>query len=143
MKKILFLLMIALVVSFPLLAQKRITADEANKYIGEKVTVTGKILGGKFYDKSRNQPTVLNMGSISTPAVNIVIPVDDRKNFPYKPEEYFSQKRVSVTGRVSSANGKPEIFIDSVEDIKLVEAQGGGVEIKPLDFESFNRFFNE
>ena len=42
-------------------AQDTIRVEDASKHIGDSVTVYGKIYGGIFLDKSKNQPTFLNM----------------------------------------------------------------------------------
>lgn len=141
MKKIiLFAIMIA--GASPLFAQKRISAEEATKFVGENVTVTGKIIGGKFAERSKKPSTVLSMaGNGSATAVSIVINNENRKNFPYNPEDYLSNKRVSVTGKVTEANGRPEILINGPEDVRVDEGPSG--EIKPLEFDSFNRYFQD
>jgi DNA/RNA endonuclease YhcR with UshA esterase domain len=141
MKKI-TLFAIAIAGASSLFAQKRISAEEANKYVGENVTVTGKIVGGKFAEKYKKPSTILNMGGNgSSTAVSIVINNENRKNFPYNPEDYLSNKRVSVTGKVTEAKGRPEILINGPEDVKVEEGQSG--EIKPLEFDSFNRYFQD
>ena len=138
-----FLLLIAVVICYnSLLAQKRITPEDASKHLGEKVIITGKIVGGKLVQRSKKTSTVLNMGNNNRSSVAIVINNDDRKNFPYKPEEYFSYKKVSVTGTITETNGKAEVLIKSPDDIKIEES-GAGIEFKPLEFDGFNRFFQD
>ena len=131
--------MIALIASLPLFAQKRISADQANKYIGEKVVVTGKIVRTSFSNRLKDQATTLQMGSNYAASVNVVIPGEDRRHFNNKPEEYYNQKRVAVTGTITEVNGRPQILVGGPEDIKIVEQ--GGTEIKPLDIEGFSRIF--
>ena len=141
MKKIILFAIVAVAVS-PLFAQKRVSAEDANKFVGENVTVTGKILGRKFAEKSKKPSTVLSMaGNGSQTLVTIVINNENRKNFPYNPEDYLSNKRVSITGKVTDINGRPEILINGPEDVKVEEPQAP--EIKPLEFDSFNRYFQD
>ncbi|TDH21450.1 hypothetical protein EXU57_19845 [Segetibacter sp. 3557_3] len=124
----------------PGFAQSSISPKDAGKYVGDKVTVCGKTSGFK---KDGTRPTLIYIGSgTASSQMNIVINSGDLKNFPYKPEEYLTNKNVCVSGKVSEQNGKPEIVVRSPENIR-VEEETGDVEIRPLSLEGLNRYFEE
>jgi DNA/RNA endonuclease YhcR with UshA esterase domain len=117
MKKLFLSVMIFCAAVISASAQK-ITPDDAAKHIGETVTICGKIYGGKYFDNG-NKMTLLNMGAAYPKSpLTIVINAEDRKNFKNAPEDFFSNKTVCITGVVKEYKGKPQIFIQSEEDLK-------------------------
>ncbi len=117
MKKLFLSLMIICASAISVSAQQ-ITPDEAAKHIGETVTVCGKIYGGKYFEAG-NKMTLLNMGAAFPKSpLTIVINADDRKNFKNPPEDFYSNKTVCIKGVVKEYKGKPQIFIQSEEDLK-------------------------
>lgn len=98
----------------------KITIDEAAKHIGETVTICDNVSGGRFLDSSNTKPTLLNMGGVfPNHKLTILINFVDRKNFPTPPEKTYSGKNVCVTGRVIDFKGKPEIIVESPQELKL------------------------
>ncbi len=96
-----------------------ITPKDAVKYIGQTVTVCGKIYGGKYLDEVKNKPTFLNMGATyPNQLLTIVIWGDSRKNFSYAPEEKLKTKTVCVTGKVEMFKGKAQITITGETQVK-------------------------
>lgn len=141
MKKILFLAAItAFIITGSTIAQSNISINDAGKNIGKKVSICGKVSGGRFLTNTK--PTLLNLDGPTVNRLTIVINPEDRKNFPYKPEEYFTNKNVCVTGKVIESNGKPQLSVHNPDDFELNEG-GGDIEIKPMDFSGFNRYFND
>ena len=106
--------------TFSASAQTKITPDEAAKHIGDSVTVCGKIYGGKYFDKSDNKITLLNMGAAYPQSpLTIVIEEAGRKNFTTKPEEFYADKEVCIYGVVKEFKGKPQIIISKEGDILI------------------------
>lgn len=134
MKKALALTLIVFTF-FSLKAQTFISPKDAGKYVGEKVTVCGKST-----TRQSGNRVMINLGSVSQ--FNVIINNEDLKNFPYKPEEYLTNKNVCITGKVTDQNGKMEIVIRKAESIKL-EEDGDEIEIKPMGLEGINRYFEE
>jgi hypothetical protein len=113
------------------------------KHSGDKINICGKISAAKSPEASAAKSTVItvsNTGNVSP--VNVVIKLEDRKNFSYKPEEYLYSKNVCVTGTTVDNNGKTEVIVRRPEDIK-VEDTGGSAEIRPFDFDGLNRFLQD
>ncbi|MDI9366587.1 MAG: hypothetical protein QM541_16645 [Flavobacterium sp.] len=101
-------------------AQTKITPDEAAKHIGDSVTVCGKIFGGRYFDRGENKITLLNMGAAyPLSPLTIVIEAASRKNFSKKPEEFYANKEVCITGVVKEYKGKPQIIIAKETQIVL------------------------
>ncbi len=100
-------------------AQVVIECKDAATHIGDSVALCGKIYGGIFLPKAKNQPTFLNMGAAyPNQQLTIVIWGDKRKQFGFKPEEKFKNKDVCVCGRIEVFNGKPQIVISSATQLQ-------------------------
>ncbi|HRI20037.1 MAG TPA: hypothetical protein PLA68_03760 [Panacibacter sp.] len=118
MQKTLFLFVLLLCTAGVTFSQT-ISPKDAVKYVGQTVTVCGKIFGGKYLDAVKNKPTFLNMGATyPNQLLTIVIWGDSRKNFSYAAEEKLKNKTVCVTGKVEMFKGKPQITINGENQIK-------------------------
>jgi len=92
--------------------QQEIKLDELNKHIGDSVTVCTKIYGGIFLDRSKDTPTLLNAGGKYPNApLTIVIWADARAKFKEKPEVFYKDKDVCITGKVSLYKDRPQIVV--------------------------------
>jgi DNA/RNA endonuclease YhcR with UshA esterase domain len=131
------------VISGSLVAQTNISAKDARKHIGEKVNVHGRVSKGELRQTGNKKSTVLNIEGGND--LTIVINEDARKNFPNKPEEFYTNKNVTVTGKVVGANGKAEIAVYRPEDIKVEQTSmgGGELELKPMDINGITRYFDK
>jgi hypothetical protein len=117
MKKFTFLFC-SLVISLISFAQKKVALEDVAKHIGENVTVTGKMVDGRYLDKSKSKLTLLNLGAaFPNQLLTIVIQDESRGNFPYKPEEALRNKTVTVTGKVTEFNDKPQITVSTHSEI--------------------------
>jgi len=95
--------------------------SHARLYIGQKVSIIGKVVSTKFLDKS--QSTFLNLDkSFPNQFFTITIWKDGRRGFSYKPEEELDGKYIIVTGRVElDKNGTPIINVKHESQIEVVE----------------------
>ena len=101
-------------------AQVQINAEDAKDHIGEVVTLCGKVFSGRYLQNANNQPTLLNLGGeYPKQLVTIAIFEVDRKNFPFKPEEYYPNLDICVTGKLIMYKSMPEIIVQSSDQIKL------------------------
>ena len=118
MYKYFLVFLVIIATSFSAASQIKITPDEAAKHIGDSVIVCGKIYGGKYFDRSDNKITLLNMGAAyPLSPLTIVIEEAGRKNFTSKPEEFYADKDVCVAGVVKEYKGKPQIIITKEVEI--------------------------
>jgi hypothetical protein len=116
-KTILFASIIALF-SFRASAQTAISAKDAAKHIGEKVTICDKIWSTKFFDSSNM--TLLDMGGYNpNQLLTIVIKGEDRGKFKGKPEDNYKGHNVCITGTLVDFKGKPEIVVTSPDQLKM------------------------
>lgn len=98
---------------------KTITATDAKNHIGERATVCGKVVSARYADRSRSQPTFLNLDEAYPKQVfTIVIWGDDRSKFG-EPENKYSDKRICVTGKIASYRGSPEIVANDPKAIEI------------------------
>jgi hypothetical protein len=124
MKKIAFLLAICCWCGTAL-GQTVIKPEEASKHVGEKVSVCGKIYGGRFFENGKNQPTLLNMGDkFPNNPLTVVIYGELRAKLGYKPEEKFLDKELCVTGTITLFKEKPQIVIEEAAQLQPKEGSG-------------------
>ena len=105
-------LAIIIAINFPAYAQKEIKVEDAKNHIGDSVTICTKIFGGKYLENSKGAITLLNAGgNYPNAPLTLVIPGDSRKQFKNKPEDYFANKAVCVTGKIELYKNNPQIVI--------------------------------
>ena len=103
-------------------AQQEIKIEDAAKHEGDSVKVCTKIFGGRYFENSNNAPTLLNAGAKYPDApLTIVIFGSSRPAFKNKPEEFYTDKEVCVTGKIVMFKGKPEIILTNERQIIVKE----------------------
>jgi hypothetical protein len=133
MKKFLIAIVVAVCASTALDAQITITAAEAKDHINQIVSICDKVVDGRYLESSATKPTLLNVGGTYPDNLfTIVINSASRPNFSFKPEEYYVNKRVCVTGKLSEYNGKAQIVVLSPAEILISEQQdaSAGTDVK-------------
>ena len=101
-------------------SQSTVTAAEAGKHVGEKITVCDKVFGGRFLENANDQPTLINMGDAwPNNPFTFVIFGDNRKKFSYKPEHFLVNKQVCVTGEIKTYRDKPQIIVTDTAQVKI------------------------
>jgi hypothetical protein len=117
-----FLLLVVFfsVTSIPAHAQtKKITAAEAKDHIGERATVCGDVVSARYADRSKGQPTFLNLDEPYPRQIfTIVIWGSDRPKFG-EPDKNYRDKRVCVTGTIASYRGTPEMTASDPTQIEI------------------------
>jgi hypothetical protein len=140
--KTIYTLLILCLIGSASSAQNSITPEDAGKFMGEKISVSGKVTGVIY--KNSTKQTLLNISSTGSNATfTVVINQGDRRNFSYSPETFLVNKNVNLTGKVIDINGTPGMIATRPEDIRLEFEGGADVEIRPLGFDTFNKFFDE
>ena len=103
-------------------AQTEIKIEDAAKHEGDSVTICTKIFGARYFETSNRSPTLLNAGAKYPDApLTIVIFGENRAAFKNKPEEFYPDKNICVTGRIVIYRGKPEIIISDEKQILVKE----------------------
>lgn len=109
-----------IILSLNTIAQVKIEAEDARRHVGEVVTVCARVHSARYLQKSTNKPTLLNLGAAyPNQLLTVAIFEIDRKNFPFKPEEYYANTEVCVTGKLVEYKGSPEIVVQSPDQITL------------------------
>jgi hypothetical protein len=99
-------------------AQQEIKIEDAAKHEGDSVTICTKIFGARYFENGKGAPTLLNAGAKYPDApLTVVIFGESRTAFTNKPEEFYLDKNVCVTGRISIFKGKPQIVITKENEI--------------------------
>lgn len=103
-------------------AQQEIKIEDAAKHEGDSVTICTKIFGARYFETSNRSPTLLNAGAKYPDApLTIVIFGENRSAFKNKPEEFYPDKNICVTGRIVIYKGKPEIILTNESQIVVKE----------------------
>ena len=106
-------LLLSIFVCTTVFAQKKYSADDAGKHIGDSATVCGKVYGGKFLETSKGTPTLINMGAAFPKSpFTFVIFADARKLFKDAPEVFYNNKNVCVNGVIKEYKNKPQIIVE-------------------------------
>lgn len=100
--------------------------DEADKYYGQTVTITGKIVSTHNSGKT----CFLNFHQNWKKYFTAVIFASDFSKFPPNPENYYLNKEVKITGFVKEYQGKPEIILK--DPGQIVIATGRWVDAGPV-----------
>lgn len=98
-------------------AETTIPWDEADKHVGEDVTIEGRILGVHCLPLS----CLLAFEPTFNRFTAVVQAADFDKLPPDKLDERYSGRRVRVRGKVVERDGKPEIVVGNADAIELVE----------------------
>jgi len=96
-----------------------IPVQQAAEFVGKEGTVCGAVDGARFAENAEGQPTFLFMGG-NFPAHKFSARIwgRDRDSFDPKPET-LTGKVVCVTGEIRTANGRPEIVVRGVRNLKV------------------------
>ncbi len=93
-----------------------ISWQEAEAYVGQVVTVQGRIV--HVYDSGK--VTFLNFDEDYHNTLTLVIFPRIYRQFPAPPATYFDGRQVQASGRIKMYEGKPEITIDDASQISLL-----------------------
>lgn len=89
-----------------------LAAEEAANHVGETATVCGTVASARFSERSKAQPTFLNLDKpYPGQRFTIVIFGRDREKFG-TPESALLHQRVCATGLIKLYDGRPEMIIE-------------------------------
>ena len=118
MKK--FFTFLLFTVSYYFVSAQTFTAMQAAAKVGDSIKVCDKIYGGRFFETSKNAPTLLNMGAAyPASSLTIMVPGEVRIKLGYAPEQQLKDKNVCVVGKVILFKDKPEIIIYNSSQIAV------------------------
>jgi hypothetical protein len=98
---------------------KQITATEAKNHVGERATVCGTVASARYADKTKGQPTFLNLDEPYPREIfTVLIWGSERPKFG-SPEVKYASAKVCVTGEISSYRGAPEIVVNDPNQLAI------------------------
>lgn len=96
-----------------------VTLPEVNKFAGDSITVSGKVVTAKILTNTAEAPTLLNIGAAYPyQELTVVINSKDRGKFNGTPETYYLNKEISVSGKVEMVAGKPQMLVQDKNQIR-------------------------
>lgn len=99
---------------------KFISADDADKYIGEIKTVCGTVVSAFYSYNSNGKPTFLNIDkAYPNNEFMIIIWGNNRHKFKPTPEKKYLKKKICVTGKIKMYQGTAEIVITDASQIEI------------------------
>ncbi|MGA9112012.1 MAG: hypothetical protein WB290_17150 [Smithella sp.] len=113
----------ALILSILLAASVAFSADtispeDAINHIGQQATVCGNVASTHFSSRSKGQPAFINLNRPYPKQIfTVLIWGSDRSKFPGAPENYYSNKRICVSGKIKEFRGAPEIVVKNANQI--------------------------
>ena len=104
-------------------AAERISSADADRFVGETVTVCGVVVGASHFDHIRGEPTFLNFDKLyPNQTFTVVIWGENNARFERPPHLMFAKKEICVTGTVETYKGKPQIEVRNPDQIELVSS---------------------
>ncbi|HEY3244774.1 MAG TPA: endonuclease/exonuclease/phosphatase family protein, partial [Phycisphaerae bacterium] len=97
-------------------APVEITWQEAPQHIGQRCTVTGRVVAARTV---RNR-CFLNFHQDFRKHVSVVIGREAFAKFPEPPERMYADKQIAVTGTITEFQGRPEILVTGPEQIRIL-----------------------
>lgn len=98
---------------------RKLTAAEAKDYVGKRAMVCGQVVTTRYADRSKGQPTFLNLDKpYPNEIFTVLIWGEDRQKFG-EPETKYRDKQVCATGLIKSYRGTPEIQASEPSQIEI------------------------
>jgi TonB family protein len=105
---------------------------EIDKFVGDSVTVSGKVVTTKLVSSSPTSPIMLNLGAAyPNQLLTLLIEDKNREMFNGSPENYYLNKEIRVKGRVELYMGKPQIVVQNKDQITELSGPAGDVVNRP------------
>jgi len=102
-----------------LTAQTIIAAKDAGKHVGETVSITSTVLGGRLLAPSNTIVLDLVDNNLRQELI-LVIPASDKGKFKGEPQIDYKGRQVTVTGKIVLDKGKPEIIVKEPKQLKMI-----------------------
>jgi len=99
-----------------------ITPAQASKHVGKYEKVCGQVANTYYADKNKGKPTFINLDRPYPDQIFTVMVWDsDRKNFKFKPEDFYRDKEICVEGKIRDYKGVAEIIIKTPKEVTVIE----------------------
>lgn len=106
-------------------AQTKIIPGDAALHVGDSVSVEGIIYGGHDFENLPGKPSILVLGD-SVPGMPLIISIagNDKMNFADSIVQFYTNKQVVLSGRVTLFMGQPEISLSDSAQINIITGNG-------------------
>ena len=99
-----------------------ITPAQASKFIGKYKTVCGQVTSTYYAYKSNGKPTFINLDKPYPDQIfTVMVWGSNRKNFKFKPEDFYKDKEICVEGKIKAYKGVSEIIIKTPKEVTVIE----------------------
>ncbi len=90
--------------------------DQARRYVGQTITVQGKIV----LTNRTSRVCFLNFTENWRGRFYVILFQDVLGSWPQSPDKYFLHKTIQVTGKVTERKGVPQIQVNKADQIKII-----------------------
>jgi len=97
--------------------EKEISWEEAANYYGQTVWVRGKVVAAN----NTGKVCFLNFHRNWKRYFTVVIFASSFFHFPEPPEKLYLNKEIRIYGRLKEYQGKPEIIVESPDQIEIIK----------------------
>ncbi|HPB60104.1 MAG TPA: OB-fold nucleic acid binding domain-containing protein [Candidatus Saccharicenans sp.] len=98
-------------------SKKEISWEEAANYYGQTVWVRGRVVAAN----NTGKVCFLNFHRNWKRYFTVVIFASSFSRFPEPPEKLYLNKEIRVYGRIKEYQGKPEIIVESPDQIEIIK----------------------
>ena len=106
-----------ILLAFSCSAQKKITAKDASKHLGETLMICDKVYATEVV-KGENV-TLLYLGSETGQYLTALLKGPENPKFTWHPERDFKGHSVCLSGKIVDYKGKPAIYITDASQLKI------------------------
>ena len=107
--------------SSKILTPEPIDWSQARNHLGERKSVCGQVAGTNHASTIKGEPTFLDMGRKYPDPTRFTVLIwgDQRINFSFKPEDFYANKNICVTGLILDHKGSTEIEVQTPSQITV------------------------
>ncbi len=95
-----------------------VSAYDAGSYVGEIARIYGRVYS-TWYSSATNEYYLYFGGPYPYQDFSIIIPRNIARRFSRRPELYFTNRDIAVTGLISSWEGKPELLLRERNQLEI------------------------
>lgn len=110
---------------------KKIELKDVYKHVGDSVEFCSKIFQTRYFQNSKDAPTVLDVqAEFSDPPVQVLIMGKDRFKFNQMPEKLYLNKAACISGVVELRDNVPYLIVSQRQQIRLTN----DIDLQEIDF---------
>jgi len=95
-----------------------VSAYDANRYIGEIARIYGRV-SDIWYERQSDEYYLYIGGPYPYQDFTVILPGKYARRYSYRPERYFANRNLTVTGLVSMWDNRPEMLIRKRSQVEI------------------------